>query len=810
MEKIMKEIIKKQITIKDITPDREDLRNAAYCSTSGDSIIDPIGIHKGRNYKRKDTMGLTKADIYNMAVSGNISLFITWEQELRVNPYKLPLSIRTMIPKDINDLSKGYRSIDDPAEKKRLITLHVRGILEPVFEKELTDGQFGGRPAKYIKKICNEEGATAQDQVASAIHKAIWDGFPFCVSIDLEDAFGNIPKKAAIKEFKDAGLDTNASKWVWRLIKIYAVDCKDRSIIYKKINKGIEQGNPLSSMVMNLVLAPIFKILEDTMNVKIFSYLDDIYIMADTLQTAESSFEQFKKIANDNGFNNVRRLWHPGDDNSSKLSQIIDLNKDMVDVLKTYKVGSSGIALHPDKIKEYLKNDLIKKNHKYSLSELMKIFNCRSLTKKACREVIPEIINKRTTMKTRDLSYRSPTGEMVGCKKDLDTCTMHISEDRHGERGEQNLYLQSTRLPDEEDFYSEYSSIEDSKSKYAYPGNYIIGNINKGIMLDTCSVPGYCTCLNQDWNDEHILLCSGCFPFLKFPYWDNQDCSTLYNELNIHNIACTCIEGGDTQDRRLVSAVEEPACLSNEDIKSILSNPKGNFDYSKHKGSVLDLRGLGEVIKADEKNIILIVNRLIKTVRVRKKATLIYDPCDSWTSKPEILGLGDDKTYKRLSWELRLDGSCLITLLHKSNLKKKKIMDYVQPPDADLIIKYVKRKSICRFGYEVRFLQSNKEENDYIETDTPSNTAGAIQAIAMVVNEKKPEKVAIRTRGLAQIAEQLSCECNPPNVVLAKCFKWLRKNYNWISMEGFAVGVRSGRNTTHNKNSSLEHQIKNM
>ena len=208
----------RKLTLQDLLATGYEMYEEALFSTTGDPASEPIGVHKGRNVDRLDTMRLSKRMIHDHAKAGDIEWFEAFAADIKSRPFRLPRSLRRDVPKNENDPSAGTRPIDDPAEIKRLITLHVRKILEHRAEQMMTSGQYGGRPTWAIDNICKRSGSTAQDQLATALHQTIWNGFPICLALDLKDAFGRIPKQAAIKEFNRLGLDDEAARWLWRLV----------------------------------------------------------------------------------------------------------------------------------------------------------------------------------------------------------------------------------------------------------------------------------------------------------------------------------------------------------------------------------------------------------------------------------------------------------------------------------------------------------------------------------------------------------------------------------------------------------------
>jgi len=342
----------RKLALVDLLPSGEDLMDIAYSSLAGDPAAPRVGRHAGRNPHRRDNQGLTKTFVHKRAMERDLSWFVEQAHRLHDHPFDLPPSLRTYIPKQEENPAAGKRPVDDPAEVKRPVALHVRRIVEPRVEPLLHPGQRGGRSPRYVEPICQRKGATAQDHLATGIHDTIYDGYPVALVADLKDAFGLIPRSYTIKLFQSLGFTQEAARWLWRLVRIDAIDSRTRSHHFRRAGRGIEQGGALSSMICNLVLAPILRAVEHHLDVRAFTYLDDITFMARSVRAATDAFHEFRRQAKARGFTNVRRLRTPGDPAHSKNSTIIDTRVEPVAVIKTYLVDSLGISLHPTKVKE--------------------------------------------------------------------------------------------------------------------------------------------------------------------------------------------------------------------------------------------------------------------------------------------------------------------------------------------------------------------------------------------------------------------------------------------------------------------------
>ena len=782
----------KVITIQDLLPTGEGMMNDAYSSTSGDPVVESVGIHKGQNPNRRDTMGLTKTIIHDRAAAGDFWWFNQLADQFRNAPFRLPPSLRTWIPKDEDNPDKGERPVDDPAELKRLVTLFVRWRIGRQAEMMMTKGQYGGRPARFITPVCERKGATAQDQVAAAIHQAIWQGYPHCLMLDLTNAFGLVPRRAAIREFKRMGCDDEAAQWIWRLVHIDAVDARNRRTRYPRrgrgIKPGIEQGNPLSSMTMNQVLAPIFRRMEARLNVRVFSYLDDIYVMTPTEDEAYEAFKWFRQSARSRGFTNVRRLWSPGDPADSKNSRIIDTRQEPVPVLKTYLVDSIGISLHPKKVSKFIAEKLIR--GKLTIGELRQVTQCQALTKRASRERTPEIIR----LAPWDRSHLSAVAGEVGCGSTDDPIGYHhlcvpapaSEKQEHGLQvdNEVGAYpVEPEPTSSQPPYPREIGRTEDVGCPMSA---YLTGMGSSDGTLYPCCCP-----MDGKRMDEDGLHCSSSS---YLPY-----CVGMHSQFDQagdipRNGDSPETEGGETRDRRGDVAAERHPCLSvlSEVGKRLVAERRrpGN-DY---KGSVLDLRGLSSLI-AGRLDLVQTVNRLIKIVRIERRATLLIDPVEEWTADPGLLGNSEDPVYEQTSYELQPDGTARLELYHRRQ-KPVRTSPPEPPAGVDLVISRVRCVNFGLFEYEVTFTHKGRRGREVVSVGTPNGAAGAFRAIGTIIGRHPANSVAIWLRGLAGVMELLTNEeAKPTQVVFRQDFKELLDWMEWNEDGAWLMGSHS-RNRT--------------
>ena len=755
-----------KVTIDSLLPTAADLREAARQSTLGDPASYSMGQHRGRNPDRKDTAGLSKRAIHDAALSQTSPLFHDLAARLDSDPWAFPPSLRTLVPKAAEHPEKGTRPIDDPSEFKRLVVLHVRQLLERRIEAALTTGQYGGRPRWAVEPACPRSGATHQDHVATAIWKGLWDGYRYTLLLDLTNAFGLVPKQAVLNALQELGLDHQAARWIWRLVKIDAVYARSRKLVPINPHLGIEQGNPLSASIMNLVLTPIFRTLETRMAVQVISYLDDIYILTRTGDEARQAFYRFRQSATERGFTNVRRLWKPGDPEDSKLSRIIDANVTTVPVLKTYMVSDQGIALAPEKVHELRSRRILVR--KTGITELRKRSSCQALTKQAVRTHNPNILRRPPRMTKDDEDTRMlPPNAVAGGGSERCPGTWATPIRRDPTEGMRPTYIGGK------------PQGEDRPCGYRPPGGTIPGALTSHNQQQTVLEGDYLP--YQGMEDPQVVA----FPQKPQRGRVNSKAHGICLGGESHGT-----EGVDTRGRRRSGATDPSACLSvlePEVVETCLARRRFKMG-TRFKGALLDLQGVEHMVKNDHQ-LRMVVNGLIRTVREYRKATIRVEVLSSLLAATEILGGAKDLVYRRTNTRSLSDGTVELTLvLRRSRYPKQRKS---QAPEAELIVHGVghhdRSQGMTTLVYEVGGSRVRK----MVLVPGPCTPAAALSAVLWALRVTSPSSVAIRLSGPLKALQGLATDMAPRQVLLHDAVVVLTKQWLWERRGIWLVGCRN-------------------
>jgi group II intron reverse transcriptase/maturase len=177
----------------------------------------------------------------------------------------------------IQKANGGRRPLGIPTLRDRVVMTAAVLVLEPIFEADLPDEQYGYRP-----------GRNAQQAVID-VEDALYRGFPDVVDTDLSDYFGSIPHAELMQSLARRVVD----KRVLHLIKMWlmcAVEETDdrgnkrRTTEAKDTGRGIPQGAPISPLLANIymrrfVLAWQCFGLDERLGTRIVTYADDLVIL---------------------------------------------------------------------------------------------------------------------------------------------------------------------------------------------------------------------------------------------------------------------------------------------------------------------------------------------------------------------------------------------------------------------------------------------------------------------------------------------------------------------------------------------------
>ena len=196
-------------------------------------------------------------------------------REFLEDRYQPKPALRVFIPK-----SDGrQRPLGIPTVKDRIAQAAVRGILEPIYEKEFCDCSLGFRKGK------------SQIDAINKIEEYKEQGYKWVLDADIKGFFDNIDHELLIEFIRQKVTDG----WVIEIIKSWLTMGVMKDEEYIPTEKGTPQGGVISPLLANIFLHEFDKIMVER-GYKLVRFADDFVAMTKSRRKAKRAYEVVKEI----------------------------------------------------------------------------------------------------------------------------------------------------------------------------------------------------------------------------------------------------------------------------------------------------------------------------------------------------------------------------------------------------------------------------------------------------------------------------------------------------------------------------------
>ncbi len=163
--------------------------------------------------------------------------------KLQAGIYRFQPARRALIEKEG---SQKKRKLGIPTVMDRIVSQSAHLVLERIFDSEFTSSNFGFRRGK------------SQHRAIRQVRQAVLEGREWCVSIDLESFFDEIPHGLILRLIRRKIRDERFVTLIARALKAGVIVGGQ----YEKTVKGCPQGSPMSPILSNIVLNELDQELE--------------------------------------------------------------------------------------------------------------------------------------------------------------------------------------------------------------------------------------------------------------------------------------------------------------------------------------------------------------------------------------------------------------------------------------------------------------------------------------------------------------------------------------------------------------------